>query len=66
MGPERGKGERPTEREAGARKEPQEQGTGAPYRSIDEREDEGWGQPESSAQKSSIHPDRPEDEEMGE
>ncbi len=70
MGPERRKGELPADEaaEAGraARREeegsrPAREATGtAP---IDEREDEGYDQPESSAQK---RPRRPEDEMMGE
>ena len=72
MGPEKWKGELPADEAAGAeRAAPRgEQGHGAPRGAsgtnadIDEREDEGYGQPESSAQKGSRP--RPEDEMLGE
>ncbi len=69
MGPEKWKGELPgdeaAEQERGARKEEEQRGSTATreagHEPIDEREEEGYDQPESSAQKH-----RPEDEEMGE
>ncbi len=55
MGPEKWKGELPpdeaAESEAGARREGHADEPGAPRRSIDEREEDGYTQPESSAQK---------------
>ncbi len=55
MGPEKWKGERPpddaAERDVGATRQGERQGGGAPRRTIDEREEDGYTQPESSAQK---------------
>ncbi len=55
MGPEKWKGalppEKAAERDANAPGETHDGETGAPRESIDEREDEGYTQPESSAQK---------------
>ncbi|HEX9049537.1 MAG TPA: hypothetical protein VF841_03305 [Anaeromyxobacter sp.] len=70
MGPEKWKGELPAEEDAEAERASRrgEQGKGAPRGAagtnpdIDAREEEGYGQPESSAQKKR----RPEDETLGE
>ena len=55
MGPEKWKGELPpdeaAEHEADAARKGDGQVGDAPRRSIDEREDDGYTQPESSAQK---------------
>ncbi len=55
MGPEKWKGELPPDEaagsEAGARREDLEGERGAEHPSIDAREEEGYSQPESSAQK---------------
>ncbi len=68
MGPEKWKGELPAdeaaESERAARRDERE-----PARrreASDPREDEGYDQPQSSAQKWPLHPARPEDEELGE
>ncbi len=55
MGPEKWKGELPPDEgarnDSGARRDAEQDRPGAPRESIDEREDEGYDQPESSAQK---------------
>lgn len=55
MGPEEWKGERKDE---GGRKDREHEE--APREAVDPREEEGWGQPESSAQK--LPPGAEEDE----
>jgi hypothetical protein len=51
MGPEKWKGERPGEDAAGQDREAGRREREAPREAIDDREEEGYSQPESSAQK---------------
>jgi hypothetical protein len=61
MGPEKRKGERPSGASERAEKRPDEKRADAERNAMDEREEEGWSQPESSAQKGPTSAREPEE-----
>jgi len=62
MGPEKWKGERPVGESKQEETRRDDEGSDAERNASDPREEEGWSQPESSAQKGPTAAREPEDE----